>query len=408
MKPLIIYVDDEPHNLTVFEAAMPSEWEILTFDSPLSALEKINKVQPWVVLSDQRMPNMNGVNFLEIVRKVNNTSIRAIVTGFSEEDLVVESIRKAQIFDYIRKPWDVDDLVHRIAIMIDTYKLEQELIKKNSELTIRNNELEELNKKIAAAKDREEKLRRELEAWAPPFIINTINNDTAMQFPKKKDLAVMTFDIVNSSQLHGVNFQNRSIRAQILEGYTQCIIKNGGWRESSSGDSAYAHFGMIKELDRPADCAYAAASEFRVFLRSLSQVSGVSFECGVAIHYAPNCIVDVHEIKTQAFTQEVIHKSLQSSSVDIDLVHRMEKLMHELQGSNIAMSKEFYEKLSVKPPGVFEVGFFKFKGQSEIVEIVVKPSDKVRASDLEILKKSNHFAEENKDKIDLLPLKLTA
>lgn len=382
MKPILVYVDDEPHNLTVFEAAMDPDWEVHVFDSPLKALEKINDILPWVVLSDQRMPGMNGVNFLELVRKVSPHSIRAIVTGFSEEDLVVESVRKAHIFDYIRKPWDVDDLVHRIAIMVDTFKLEMELKNANVELVFRNKELENLNKELIDAKEREIKLRRELEAWAPPFTLSTLHEKNSDRFPKKLDLAVMAYDIIQSSKLHGMMVHDRPIRGRILQGFTQCVIKHGGWRESSSGDSAYAHFGMLKNLDRPADAAFAAAREFRLFLRNLSETSGIAFECGIAIHLAPDCLVDIHEIKVQAFNQEIIHKSLESASIDIDLVHRMEKLMHELPGSNITMSRAFVEKLSQKPPGLVEIGKHLFKGQNQPVELFVKASDLVKTEDL--------------------------
>lgn len=383
MKPILVYVDDEPHNLTVFEAVMSDEWQVYVFDSPLKALEKINELSPWVVLSDQRMPGMTGVGFLELVRKVSPNSIRAIVTGFSEEDLVVESVRKAQIFDYIRKPWDVDDLIHRVGIMIDTYRLEMELREKNAQLIHRNQELEKVNKELLEAKDREIKLRRELEAWAPPFTLEAVLNESSHRFPKKMDLAVMTYDIIQSSKLHGLTLNEKPIRALILQGFTECVIKHGGLRESSSGDSAYAHFGMLKNLENPADAAFAAATEFRVFLRNLSQSSGLEFECGIAIHLAPECLVDIHEIKVRAFDQEIIHKSFVSASLDIDLVHRMEKLMHELPGSNIAMSKAFVQKLSQEPFGLVDLGSRLLKGQTKPVDLFIKPSDRVRSEELE-------------------------
>lgn len=382
MKPILVYVDDEPHNLTVFEAAMPSEWDIHVFDSPLKALEKINELAPWVVLTDQRMPGMNGVSFLELVHKISPHSVRAIVTGFSEEDLVVESVRKARIFDYIRKPWDVDDLAHRTTIMVDTFRLEKELRDKNLQLINRNQELENLNKELLEAKERETKLCRELEAWAPPFTLATIQDKGPHTFPKKLDLAVMAYDIVQSSKLHGLSVSGHPVRSLILRGFTQCVIKHGGWRESSSGDSAYAHFGMLKNLDRPADAALAAATEFRVFLRNLSQTSGIEFECGIGIHLAPDCLVDIHEIKVHAFDQEVIHKSFVSASIDIDLVHRMEKLMHQLPGSNITMSKAFVEKLSQEPFGLVNIGERLFKGQINPVELLVKLSDRVKMEEL--------------------------
>lgn len=388
MKPILVYVDDEAFNLTVFEAAMPSDWQVLTFDSPLKALEQISKISPWVVLSDQKMPGMTGVSFLELVRKISPHSVRAIVTGFSEEDLVIDSVRKAHIFDYIRKPWDVDDLIHRLSIMIETFNLERELFEKNAQLTERNKELEKLNKEVSDTRDREILLRRELEAWAPPFTLSTLSHQTQFKFPKKVDLAILTYDIIQSSKLHGIEAHGKPLRGAILQGFTQCIIRHGGWRESSSGDSAYAHFGMVKNLDKPADSAYAAASEFRLFLRNLSQNIGIPFECGIGIHLAPECIVDLHEIKVQAFGQDIVHKSFESASMDIDLLHRMEKLMHDLPGTNIVMSKTFLKHMTQSPYfSITEIGSYLFKGQKDPVELLVKMSDQVKPDDIEKIKK---------------------
>jgi len=61
MKPLIVFVDDEPNNLTVFEASMPPEWEVKTFTLPTQALQELSNLGPAVILTDQRMPEMNGV-----------------------------------------------------------------------------------------------------------------------------------------------------------------------------------------------------------------------------------------------------------------------------------------------------------------------------------------------------------
>jgi signal transduction histidine kinase len=126
MKPVIFYVDDEPFNLTVFEAAMPEEWEIKTFESPLSALKEIERYQPWVIISDQRMPSMNGVEFLELCFKVREKAVRMVATGYSDESLIIDTVRKAKIFDYIRKPWDANDLAERVKRAIESYTVAEE------------------------------------------------------------------------------------------------------------------------------------------------------------------------------------------------------------------------------------------------------------------------------------------
>ena len=126
MKPVIFYIDDQAMNLTVFEAAMPDEWEIYVFDTAAEALQQLVDKQPWVVVSDQRMSQMNGVAFLEQVKTLAPEAVRIIVTAYSDEELVVESVRKAHIFDYIRKPWDPDALVVSLQQALNYYQVNHE------------------------------------------------------------------------------------------------------------------------------------------------------------------------------------------------------------------------------------------------------------------------------------------
>lgn len=393
MKPIIMFVDDEPHNLTVFEAAMTSDWTILTFDSPLKALDEITKVSPWVVVSDQRMPGMVGVSFLELIKRMCPDAKRVLVTGFSEEDLVVDSIRKAQVHDYIRKPWDVDDLDHRMKKMVEAYQLESELRNKTAQLETQNKELIDLTSELRKSKDKEEALRKELEAWAPPYILKSLNEGT-LTFPLKRDLTMITFDIINSSKLHGMEIKGRSVRSHILHAFSEAVIKHGGWRESHSGDSAYAHFGGIQKIDRPAEAAYAVASEFRVFLRNFCQQNNIEVECGIGLHVGRECLIHVHSIECTHDGHLIKQKSFDSSSSDVDLVHRIEKLTHSLPGSNVAMTDEFLKTLSQQPAGVIDIGDHQFKGQKGPSKIWLKVSDRVNPSEISsLISKGLDFAE---------------
>jgi YesN/AraC family two-component response regulator len=375
MKPIIFYVDDEPMNLTVLEAALPSDWDIRTFDSPLKALEELSQTDPWVVISDQRMPGMSGVSFLEIVKKTNPNAIRVLVTGYSDEDLIVESVRKAQISDYIRKPWDVDDLEHRVKKLTDTYLLEKENREKSALLEKQNIEL---NKALIVAQDsklREEKFRKELECWAPPFILNMFESGEK-KYPCRKDLAVITYDIVKSSELHGKSFNNISIRSLVMRGFTEILLKSGAWRESHSGDSAFGHIGMFRDVPNSCDILLAVASEFRVFIRNLSLQANVQFECGVGLHFAQDCLIDIHEVNTDCLGQKLTQKSFDATSSGIDLVHRIEKMAHEYPGSNVMMTKEFYERITVGKGNILNLGAFAFKGQPQEAEVFARLSDK--------------------------------
>lgn len=376
MKPLVVYVDDEPINLTVFEAAMPEEWEIQVFESPLQALDALTNLNPCIVVSDQKMPGMVGVNFLEIVKRTHPSAKRVIVTGYSEEDLVVDSIRKAGVHDYFRKPWDVEDLVHRLKSVMDTFNLEKELFEKNSLLQKQNSELQKITEDLKLAKTVEEQARKELEAWAPPFVLSAIQNNS-LKFPLKRDLALICFDIINSSDTHGIFVDNTSIRSVVLKGFSESVLRQGGWRESHAGDSAYAHFGMLDSTINPVESALATATEFRSFLRAINLKHGLKIECGIGLHLAQDVSINLHEIEIQTLRGTIKQKSFDSTSPDVDLVHRLESFTHQLPGSNVAISETFSNALAGKLPQVKDLGSYQLKGQKSLTKIYLKASDQV-------------------------------
>lgn len=384
-KPVIVYVDDETNNIATFEDTVPEDWEVHSFDSPLAALEKITDLHPWVVATDQRMPGMVGVKFLEIIKKTHPDAKRVLVTGFSEENLVIDSIRQAGIHDYIRKPWEPEDLVHRMTQMVETYLLEADLRMKTQALQNQFTELRNIMSELQTSKSQEETLRKELESWAPPFLLNLIGRKD-LQFPVYKDIALIAFDVIGSSEFHGMTLADGStVTKSVLRLFEESVISQGGCLEYSGGDAGYAHFGFVKDLDNPADAALAASSEFRTKLRNFSTQSKVAVECGVALHFAEKCRVDLTKSVIRFKSQDIYRKSFNTTSADIDLLHRMEKLVHELPGSNVIMSDLFLAKVTSQPPGLADLGGVLFKGAKKELRVSLKQSDRVQLQDLEKL-----------------------
>ena len=162
-------------------------------------------------------------------KKVYADFIPIIVTGLQDENLIIDAVRKVRIFDYVRKPWDADDLEMRIQKAFDAYqesanwKSEREEFK-NTVTTLKN-KLEESENKIKNF----ENLKEELEAWVPPSIVWALANNE-LKFPQKRDLAVVTYDIIDSSRHHGRYIEGKTVRSLILKMFTEVILKNGGWR----------------------------------------------------------------------------------------------------------------------------------------------------------------------------------
>ena len=125
--PVIIYIDDQPTNLVVFEAAAPEDWQVHVFDDPDKAAKALRNISPWVILSDQRMARMTGADLLTLAKQEVPEALRIIVTGYSDEEAMIDAVRRAKIFDYMKKPWDPDELVIMIEKAIRQYRDNQEL-----------------------------------------------------------------------------------------------------------------------------------------------------------------------------------------------------------------------------------------------------------------------------------------
>lgn len=386
-RPIVMFVDDEPHNLAVFEAAMPESWEIHVFDSPLRAVEAIPKLKPNVVASDQRMPGMKGVNLLELASKLTPNAVRILVTGYSDEDLIIESVRSARIFDYIRKPWDVDDLVKRLEAALqhnhlihEREILETELRARETELQQRNGELIQKSLELEKSLLQLQATSRELSCWVPPVVTWVTRN--RINFPTERDLAVLAIDIIGSGQAHGKTVGQKSLRALALEEFSMLVLKHGGYVESTEGDAAYANFGLTGR-ERVCDAALAVANEFRAALRGIASHHAQTIECGIGLHYARAVEANVSELSISTAEGPVVQKRFYTASPDVDLVHRMEKHVHTLPGSNIVMSRAFLEALSRPPDSApVNIGYHRFKGQSDAAELFLIRSFLTKDDDL--------------------------
>ena len=124
MKRDILYVDDEPDNIVVFEAAFEDDFNVLTAESGKQALEIMERHPVPVVVADQRMPNMTGVELCEILRDQFPLTKRIILTGYSDPDAMVDAINRGQVFHYVKKPWERSFLFSALIRALDTYDLE--------------------------------------------------------------------------------------------------------------------------------------------------------------------------------------------------------------------------------------------------------------------------------------------
>ena len=138
----ILYVDDEENNLISFKATFRLKYNVFIAISGADAIDILEKNVIHVIITDQRMPNMTGVEFLEKVIEKFTDPIRILLTGYTDMNAVVDAINKGKIFHYLTKPWNEEELDKTISRAYDIF-LEREKIKQmNEKLEVSNSQLE--------------------------------------------------------------------------------------------------------------------------------------------------------------------------------------------------------------------------------------------------------------------------
>jgi len=124
----ILIIDDEPYILSSLKKVLEEEArEILTAKSAEEAWQLLKeKGEVGVIICDQRLPNMSGIDFLVKVKRLYPDTIRILVTGYPEISGAVEAINKAHIWRYILKPIDVDSLKILIKQAFEYYRILKE------------------------------------------------------------------------------------------------------------------------------------------------------------------------------------------------------------------------------------------------------------------------------------------
>ena len=145
-QPVVLCVDDEASILTSLKRALRKEpFELLLANSGNEALEIMEQQDVDLVVSDMRMPNMDGAELLARVYAERPETLRILLTGYSDMESTVSAINKGQIFRYISKPWNNDDLISTINAALEHKKLRDEH-KALTALTQKQNlELKDLN-----------------------------------------------------------------------------------------------------------------------------------------------------------------------------------------------------------------------------------------------------------------------
>ncbi|GGC58424.1 hypothetical protein GCM10011387_10120 [Pedobacter quisquiliarum] len=138
----ILYIDDEVHNLNAFKASFRRTFNVFTAESGKEALPILAAEDIHIILTDQRMPNMTGVEFLASILETYPDPIRILLTGYSDLTAVVDAINKGQVYLYITKPWQEEELRQNLEKAFEVFDLRRQNKQLTENLLVVNSQLE--------------------------------------------------------------------------------------------------------------------------------------------------------------------------------------------------------------------------------------------------------------------------
>jgi len=147
-RPAILFVDDEQENLNLFSNLLKRHHRVVTCRRGAEALQLLEKDRIAVMVSDQRMPDLSGIEVLTRAREISPETVRILVTAYPNLDVTIEAINQGRVRRYLEKPWEPNELRALIAQSVEHYELTRHNRKLVDALRERNMTLEEQSAKL--------------------------------------------------------------------------------------------------------------------------------------------------------------------------------------------------------------------------------------------------------------------
>ncbi len=150
---IILLVDDEEMVVTSIKSflTLETDYEVVAFTSPKEALEFVRKTKVDLVISDYLMPDIDGIEFLGLVKNIQPEATRILLTGYADKENAIKAINDVGLYQYIEKPWENDDLRLIIRNGLEKRILLKRLEEKITEVNKAHDELMNVQKEILKA-----------------------------------------------------------------------------------------------------------------------------------------------------------------------------------------------------------------------------------------------------------------
>lgn len=257
----ILYVDDEPQNLISFKATFRRAYKIYTATSGKEGMEIMRTQNIHLIITDQRMPEMTGVQFLEKILPEYPEAIRMILTGFSDVEAIIDAINNGRVFRYITKPWNETELRMTIENARQLYNLQQNNKRLYSDL---QHKVEE-----------QERTLKLFMRYVPETIVEkTLNNAEDSMFAGEQRYATVLFCDIRGFTNMSEEFSPKEVVGFLNDYYaimTEVIKRHNGTVNQFVGDEIFAAFGAPVETPNNERNAVFCALEMMEKLKLLNE-----------------------------------------------------------------------------------------------------------------------------------------
>lgn len=138
----LLYIDDEENNLLSFKASFRLKYNVMIANSAAEGMKILASKPVEIIITDQRMPNMTGIEFLEKVLEIYPDPMRILLTGYTDMTAVIDAVNKGKIYHYLSKPWSEELIDETITRAFEAYSKDQEIKTMNGKLAVSNDQLE--------------------------------------------------------------------------------------------------------------------------------------------------------------------------------------------------------------------------------------------------------------------------
>ncbi len=310
----ILAVDDELDALDVLTEALSDTYDVIKSTSGSQALEILSREKFDLLITDQRMPEMTGIGLIEKAKELDPDMVRIILTGYTEPRDLIDAINRGEVYRYITKPWDLNDLLFTIRNALENLQLKRDKERLLSELELRLNAMTvflDLSKEASGASS-----YRDLIQTVLKYLPQLVNYDACAAIVEEASFGRVLMNIDCRSPL--TTDQMMHLRTKALDSYRELTNT-----DLSEGDLMLKISGEPSVSDQPSS---PLKSMVQVVLRTQGTVSGLiqvhSFKVGVFQNDTKQ-LLDVLANQTSEIIQG-LRKQLSSEQ------HRLELMVQSL------------------------------------------------------------------------------